>query len=226
MAELPLFPLHTVLFPGMMLPLYIFEERYKLMINRCIEQKSPFGVVFVPESGQGDLPFPFHSIGTMAHVTNVERLEQGRMNIMALGRQRFKVERVLSQVPYHLAQVSLYPVSHHHRASDQLLAAHVHEHLVAYAELLMELTGGEVSLTMLPDSLTTLAHLTAILLQVPLREKQALLEMESYHDILLAEEELLRRERSLLGYMIATQAKEAALVNTGGALYAPRPSRN
>ena len=51
-SELPLFPLNTVLFPGMVLPLHIFEERYKLMIGRCMEGSRPFGVVAIREGGE------------------------------------------------------------------------------------------------------------------------------------------------------------------------------
>ena len=70
--ELPLFPLNVVLFPGMVLPLHIFEPRYRLMIRRCIEQGSPFGVVLVqPDSVQGE-EHPYQ-IGTLAHIMTADR---------------------------------------------------------------------------------------------------------------------------------------------------------
>ena len=59
-SDLPLFPLNTVLFPGMVLPLHIFEERYKLMINHCLEEERPFGVLLIREGkevGSGAVPY-------------------------------------------------------------------------------------------------------------------------------------------------------------------------
>ena len=90
--EMPLFPLkNVVLFPGMMLPLHIFELRYREMINRCIEEKIPFGVLLIEEGQEvGDTAKP-HMVGTAARITRVERYEDGRMDIVALGTQRFRV---------------------------------------------------------------------------------------------------------------------------------------
>ena len=72
--EMPLFPLkNVVLFPGMMLPLHIFELRYREMINRCIEEKIPFGVLLIEEGQEvGDTAKP-HMVGTAARITRVER---------------------------------------------------------------------------------------------------------------------------------------------------------
>src|SRR5205814_5524803 len=84
-----LFPLNTVLFPGMPLPLHIFEERYKLMIGRCLEEERPFGVVLIqsgPEVGGTAVP---HRVGTTAHIAAVRRLDDGRMNLIAIGQERF-----------------------------------------------------------------------------------------------------------------------------------------
>src|SRR5687767_13844296 len=101
MTELPLFPLNTVLFPAMPLKLHIFEERYKTMINECIDNNSPFGVLLIDtgaDSG-GPLAKP-HLIGCTAHITRVQRLPFGRMNIMAVGRERFRVNALFQNKPY------------------------------------------------------------------------------------------------------------------------------
>ena len=87
--ELRLFPLNTVLFPGMRMPLHIFEERYRTMIRECIEEDAPFGVLLIregPETGGGAIP---HTIGTTARITQVEYMEDGRMNLFTIGAQRF-----------------------------------------------------------------------------------------------------------------------------------------
>ena len=86
MFELPLFPLNTVLFPGMPLPLHIFEDRYKQMINNCLEEKEPFGVVLIRNGKEalGPLAQP-HSIGCTARIVEVQKLSDGRMNITSVG---------------------------------------------------------------------------------------------------------------------------------------------
>ena len=79
LIELPLFPLNVVLFPGMSLPLHIFEERYKAMIGACSEHDTPFGVLLIKEGQEvGDPAEPFQ-VGTTARITEVQQLEDGRM---------------------------------------------------------------------------------------------------------------------------------------------------
>ena len=101
LTELPLFPLNSVvLFPGMKLPLHIFEERYKAMIGACSERDAPFGVLLIKEGQEvGDPAHPFQ-IGTTARITEVEQLEDGRMNISTQGERRFEVVEIIQQVPH------------------------------------------------------------------------------------------------------------------------------
>ncbi|MCA9971687.1 MAG: LON peptidase substrate-binding domain-containing protein, partial [Anaerolineales bacterium] len=109
--ELPLFPLNTVLFPGMYLPLHIFEPRYKEMIRLCLDEKRPFGVVYI-QDGQaegGPLPEP-HTVGCTAHIMQMQPLEDGRMNIMTIGRDRFRVLAVERERPYLVGQVERIPL--------------------------------------------------------------------------------------------------------------------
>src|SRR5437867_11375125 len=75
--ELPLFSLNVVLFPGEQLPLHIFEPRYRLMINECYEEEKPFGVVLVQPQSEFLQEEPY-SIGTMAEIEALDRLEDGR----------------------------------------------------------------------------------------------------------------------------------------------------
>src|SRR5688572_12794777 len=87
--ELPLFPLNTVLFPGMPLPLHIFEYRYREMIAFCSENEREFGVVLIKEGTEvGEPALPF-DVGTLARIVGIERLEDGRMNIVTVGTRRF-----------------------------------------------------------------------------------------------------------------------------------------
>ena len=97
--ELPLFPLDVVLFPGEDLPLHIFEPRYRLMINECNEQKTPFGIVLVQPNSEHlkEEPYP---VGTIAQIEVLDRLEDGRMNLIARGLQQFRILELHRQTPY------------------------------------------------------------------------------------------------------------------------------
>jgi Lon protease-like protein len=103
--ELPLFPLNSVLFPGATLPLHIFEERYKEMIGFCLERGSPFGVVLIRSGNEvGEVAEPFE-VGTTARIVRVQRLDEGRMNLVCLGERRFRVLRRVSDTPYLVGEV-------------------------------------------------------------------------------------------------------------------------
>ena len=99
-SELPLFPLNVVLFPQMMLPLHIFEERYKEMARTCLEQNSRFGVVLIREGQETGEPAIPHNVGTSARIARATPLEEGRMNIITLGERRFRLEEVCQWRPY------------------------------------------------------------------------------------------------------------------------------
>jgi len=88
MEEIGLFPLGLVLLPTERVPLHIFEDRYKELIGECIDQDAEFGLVFADEDG-------VREVGTRAHVSEViDRLDDGRLNVLVEGRERFRVERL------------------------------------------------------------------------------------------------------------------------------------
>jgi Lon protease-like protein len=99
MEKIPLFPLGLVLLPEMPLQLHIFEERYKLMIAECLSGDKPFGIVQFDGK-------EIHSVGCMARITEVlHRYEDGRMDIMARGGQRFFIKELIEEKPYTEARV-------------------------------------------------------------------------------------------------------------------------
>ena len=106
LIELPLFPLNLALFPGMRLPLHIFEERYKAMIGDCIEREAPFGVVLIREGPEVGGPAEPFRVGTTARITQVQRLEEGRLNLLALGGQRFDLVEIVQETPHMVGLVA------------------------------------------------------------------------------------------------------------------------
>jgi len=98
-ATIPLFPLELVLMPSMPLPLHIFEERYKLMIGECLEQKKEFGVVYQKGSDM-------KKIGCTARIVQVlRRFDDGRLDIMTQGVKRFVIENIYEDKAYLQAEV-------------------------------------------------------------------------------------------------------------------------
>ena len=97
----PLFPLGLVLLPSEMLPLHIFEERYKLMIGECLEEQSPFGIVWLSEDG-------LKETGCTAEIARlIDRMDDGRMNIVVQGRQPFRLLRRVEDLPYPAGDIEL-----------------------------------------------------------------------------------------------------------------------
>lgn len=204
MMELPLFPLNTVLFPGMPLQLHIFEERYKLMINRCIEQREPFGVALISNDRWDTNPSAEpYKIGCTAQITQVEPLGGGRMKITAVGRDRFQIMSFDHNQPYLVGNVELYPLIEDQPNQMRQHARKLQTHVSKYLELLKESGQVEFQKASLPDNPTSLAYLAAVLLQTSQTEKQELLAM---HDVVSLLDDLTttyRREVTLLSVILS-----------------------
>ena len=211
--ELPLFPLGTVLFPGMMLPLHIFEPRYREMINHCLDEKLPFGVVLIREGKEvGETALP-HIVGTAARITRVERKPDGRMDILAVGTKRFRIQELNHDRPYLTGNVSHYPVLDGETQLAMEQAQRVRPKILRYVELMTKATGVQLQLDQLPEEPTTLAFLTAIALQVSAADKQRMLNQAGIPAMLDLGNYFLARELQLLHYMVETQDVVQALTS-------------
>jgi Lon protease-like protein len=201
--ELPLFPLaNTVLFPGMALPLHIFEERYKLMIGECIRDSRPFGVVLI-ESGREVGPgATIHKVGTTAHITQVEKLNDGRMNITALGYNRFRVHNVHTRKPFLTGLVEYFPLQDQGNEQAKKLVPKIAEMLQSYLDIFATLGKVELEMDALPDDPITLAFLTAIILRTPPKDKQLLLDIPDLLTLLRIERKMLSRESHILKILV------------------------
>ena len=160
----PLFPLGIVLLPTEIVPLHIFEERYKLMIGECVEEESEFGIVWLADDG-------LREVGCTARVAQVlERMDDGRMNILAQGGCPFRLLRRIEELPYPAGDVELLDDLDE---GDESLAESARE---AYADLVERVTDNRPGVDEL-DGLT--AYGMAATIELAAAPKQALLEERS-----------------------------------------------
>jgi Lon protease-like protein len=179
--------------------------RYREMINRCLNEKIPFGVTLIKQGGEvGGAAQPY-LVGTAAHITRVERHEDDRMDIVSVGAQRFKVLKLDESRSYLCASVQQFPPINGQTRQAHELAQRVRPRIVEYVELLSEASKTRLELDRLPEDPTTLAFLVAISLQIGANDKQKLLEMASIPEMLAREVYLLSREKLFTQYMINTQ---------------------
>lgn len=196
--RLPLFPLNTVLFPGMVLPLHIFEPRYRELVNHCLETHTPFGVAFIESGSEVGGPAQPHAIGTYGLVQGVERLADGRMNIEVVGQERFKIVTLHHDKSYLCGTVERFPLAGADTARAVALGHALRPWVQRYLKILGESANVPLDGQSLPDEPTALGYLAAIVSQVPMAEKQALLACPSAIELLTRERILYRREISLL----------------------------
>jgi Lon protease-like protein len=186
--ELPIFELPIAILPGELLPLHIFEERYKRMIGHCLETAEPFGIVFRDDEGNA------HRIGCTARVAEVlERFDDGRMNVVVAGEQPFKVLERYERTEFPAGEVE--PIDHAEEDADddQEVGTATRE---AFAELVERVSGEEPNIGELEseDSYGIAARV-----ELPAETKQALLELRS-------EPERLRMLGNALRALIAAVA--------------------
>jgi Lon protease-like protein len=204
--EMPLFPLNTVLFPGQVLPLHIFEDRYRLMIRQCLAETKPFGVVLIRRGREvGETAEPY-MVGTVAYIKESTHLPDGTMNIVSVGTERFRIHRLIHDQPYLRGEVEIFPMIESADADTvATLARRVRHLVVRYIELIAEAAGLRIKVDTVPDTPQKVGYLAGIAMQIDNKEKQGLLDSATLSDILLAEITLLNRENALLTWMAHTK---------------------
>lgn len=119
---LPMFPLGSVLMPGMLLPLHVFEPRYRVLVDDVLQGDGRFGVVLIErghEVGGGDQR---SDVGTVAEVVRTEVLPEGRWALLAVGRERIRIDAWLDDDPYPRAEVRDWPDDPVDEPANDLLA--------------------------------------------------------------------------------------------------------
>ena len=199
MSDIPLFPLNVVLMPGAPLPLHIFEDRYKQMVNECMEQESEFGMVFADESGTRE-------VGCTARIVElVERYEDGRMLILVEGSRRFRLNNVLTGKPYYMGEIDFFE-----EEAEEDVNALAEECITLLERVVEAATEGSVGIEIEPPY-RNLSFAIAGRVEFEPDTRQQILELtsererlEKVKELLAAAAERLERER---------QAREKAQAN-------------
>ena len=202
--ELPLFPLNVVLFPGVVLPLHIFEPRYRQMIIDCQAEERSFGIVLVQPDSSPLEEIP-HSVGTMVEMRDLQRLEDGRFVLMAMGLERFRILSHHRQKPYLSGLVEIYHDVPTSGSELEMYFRYALELFSTYLELLLKAANEEDGgiRSSLPESPEDLSYFIAYFLEIRDEQKQHFLELTSTIQRLREEISILRREVPFMRQILA-----------------------
>jgi Lon protease-like protein len=191
--EFPLFPLGIVALPGELIPLHIFEERYKTMMNECLDDESEFGILWLSDDG-------LREVGCAVRIEEVlERMEDGRMNLLTRGTRPFRVLERQGHLAYPAGVVEF--VDDRSEAVDPKLTDDAHE---AYADLVKRATDNDPDPTELADMS---AYAMAATVDFGLDAKQGLLDLRSENARLRLVTRLFRAALKRLDFVDRAQAR-------------------
>jgi uncharacterized protein len=208
---LPLFPLGAVLYPGMLLPLHIFEERYRQLVRDLLDGPDPrrFGVIAIRKGRETGIDgvHSLYEVGCIATLRRVERHEDGRFDIVTVGTRRFKLLSLDETRPYLQGEVELLDDDVADEVAAVPLVRTVQAAFRGYTDALTEWGGATVRIEELPDEPTLLSFIVAAAMIIDLTERQGL----------LAEPDTLRR----LNLQRALLSRETAMLRTTTSRPAP-----
>jgi hypothetical protein len=197
-APLPLFTLNTVLFPRTTLPLRIFEERYKDMVESCLENGTPFGISLIQEGPEvGGVALP-HVMGTLAEIKKADHKANGDIHITVEGRRRFRLVEELQRSPVWLANVEFLdePLGDEGTATEA--RGELRTAMSRYANLYYLLTSKQLFFEKHFRDPVRLSYYLADLMELENDDKQALLEAPDAATRLELERGLLSRQNRRL----------------------------
>ena len=191
--DFPLFPLGLVALPTELVPLHIFEERYKTMIGRCIDERSEFGIVWMADDG-------LRPIGCACEIAEiVERMDDGRINLIARGTRPFRIETRQDELPYPAGTVEFLEDREEKADEEVSEAAHA-----AYADLVEEATDRAPDREEIADMT---AYQMAATVEFGLDAKQGLLDLRSEAARLRLVTRLFRAAIKRLDFVNRAQAR-------------------
>jgi Lon protease-like protein len=214
--QLPIFPLNTVVFPGVALPLHVFEDRYRSLVHHLltISDKSLrlFGIVAIREGYEVGAhgAQSVHRVGCVVQMTSVQPYPDGKFDIEVVGRQRMRLENLDTSGPYLVGDVEV--VEDDVRA-DRVVAveaARARKSFADYLRTLAEVRQAEVLDGDLPSDPTYLSYTLSAACLLPLKERQALLEAGSTLDRLVLVRHAMAEEQRAMRAVPSLPATEVA----------------
>ncbi len=209
---LPLFPLGTVLYPGLLLPLHIFEERYRQLVRDLLDAPEPrrFGVIAIRKGRETGIDgiSALYEIGCTATLRQVQEHDDGQFGLVTVGTQRFRLAELDHSRPYLRGEVDLLAEETGDESAAQLAAQSVRRAFRGYLDALVSRGAPRVGLPDLPDEPTALSYLVAATMIIDLRDRQALLASPDTASRLTTERALLSRETTMLHSLTSTPAPD------------------
>src|SRR6185437_16245375 len=210
---LPLFPLGTVLYPGLVLPLNIFEERYRQLVRDLLDGPEPrrFGVIAIREGRETGINgvSALYDVGCLAAVRDVTELPDGRYELITVGIDRFKLHGLDEESkPYLRGEVELLDEQVGDETETKLAVAAVQRGFRGYLDVLETKGSAKISVPDLPDEPVLLSYLVAASVIIDLPERQGLLAQPSALRRLRSERALLAKETAILRELGSTPAPD------------------
>ncbi|MFI5064135.1 MAG: LON peptidase substrate-binding domain-containing protein [Streptosporangiales bacterium] len=209
---LPLFPLGTVLYPGLLLPLHIFEDRYRQLVQDMLDEPEPrqFGVIAIRKGRETGIDgiSALYDVGCTATLRRVAEHEDGRYDLVTVGTQRFRLAGLDDSRPYLTGEVDLLGEETGEESAAALAAREVQAAFRRYIEALATRESVQVSMPELPDEPVGLSYLVASSMILDLPARQSLLAEPDALRRLTSERAMLTREVTMLRSLTATPAPD------------------
>jgi len=210
--RLPLFPLGTVLFPGMLLPLHIFEDRYRQLVQDLLNGPEPrrFGVIAIKKGREtgGEGVSSLYEVGCTATLRETETRDGGRFDLVTVGTERFRLESLDESRPYLRGDVEFLAEDPGDSAAAgraaSLVASSFHEYLAALADRGL----AQITVSDLPSEPVLLSYLVAASMIIDLPDRQGLLAEPDSLSRLTAERVMLQRETTMFRTLTARPAPD------------------
>jgi Lon protease-like protein len=209
---LPLFPLGTVLFPGLLLPLHIFEDRYKELVRDLLDGPEPrrFGVIAIKKGRETGVEgvSSLYEVGCTATLRETEGNDDGGYEVVAVGTQRFRLDALDESRAYLQGEVEFLAEDEGDSASAGRAAHLVAEAFQAYLDVLTAQGLAQVNVPEVPEEPVLLSYLVAASMIIDLPDRQALLAEPDSLSRLTAERAMLVRETTMLQTLTARPAPD------------------
>jgi Lon protease-like protein len=211
-TRLPLFPLGTVLYPGLVLPLHIFEDRYRQLVRDLLDQPEPreFGVIAIRQGRETGIDgvSALHEMGCTATIRRAEEYEDGQFDLVTVGARRFRLVSLVEPAPYLRADVDMVLEQVGDESAAALAVPPLQQAFLGYLTALADQRGVTFDVPELPREPVLLSYLVAATIVADLPDKQRLLAAPDAVSRLAADRELLARETRMLRSLTAAPAPD------------------